>query len=1787
MYSNLDIQKLLKKTLKDIETVNSTISNMGSDISNLSNIANQINNINNQIATINTTLEDYKTNLDTTNSNVSQIDSKVSSINTEIDKLKTNISNLQNDVNTNKANIKTNSNNITALNTEVDTIKDKIVELNTAISSSEELTLFKEKVTTLENTVNDLSTTVNDIDSKFQPISDSIDEIKTKNEEITNSFNDINTKLTTQEGLINTNKTNIELLNEITENLKNDTYTKSEVDGKVNLKANSSDVYTKAETYSQAEVNEKIEAISVATTSYTKAEINIKLAGKVDVDEVYTRMETDTLLDDKANVCDVYKKTETYSQTEIDNKLGDKADSTNVYSKTDIDTKLSDKANTSDIYTQTEIDTKLGDKADSDSVYTKTEIDSKLSSKANSSDVYKKTETYSQKEVNSKISSSVNNIKIGGRNLIVHTDEYKNRWLDANGSLVTNNTTNVMKDFIPVTEGEILYFTKTPSGEYWRWNWYDKDKNFIARTTNNSNSFSWIVPTGACYIWVSYPNTGDVQLERATKPSDFRPAPEDVQANIDKMMVDIKYFGAKGDGTTNDATAVQKFLDFCSEKQAIGKVTNGTYILGSQLVIKSNTHLIFEDGAEFKQTHTNTMINIQNNSHTGYNGYHNIKIENGTFNCNGDVVQDPMNCFFIQHAYNVEFIGCTFKNVYSLHSLDINGSSDIRVINCRFLNTFDSVGKDDREAIQIDMSDNVNGETAVCWDYTPTKNILVEGCYFGKDNSSATTYTCAVGSHNVRYGKSYENIIVRNCIIDGCTKYGITGWKWNNAIIEGNIIQNCAGGIKLDTPHRNAVSGNDITGAYKGLETSGGNKILNNTITGVTSSEGIFIRGKYVASPKTGESYDGTISNCLIEGNNITVESSSSAIVLLNTHGTKVNGNTVNKSGADGIRCYSSYDNIITGNNIYTTANYGISVSNSTLTGIDGCRKVVSNIINSNIIEGSAKTAIFITGGANNTSVIDNVIKRCNTSATTTIKIIDISAQSNDVIVSNNRLLDNKVFQNLIYVTNTCNRVLVTNNVTNSNTGSEYFNDSVDGVTINNINDGTSTLIYFTPEMFGAKGDGTTDDTPAFKKACIYARDNGGIKLYVPNKIYVINGYMDLYSNTEIIFAKGAKIIRTANTTTSYLFTVGRVESEGTTGYGGGAKNIHIKGGTFVGINEVNKNISFTMNHAQHCIFEDMEFYYGNSNGHVFDLAGCDDITIKNCTFNGRVFVAGKTYVEAIQIDNSTSGSLSNNFSNYDSIPTRNVLVEECRFLPIKDSSGNITSYAPNPIGSHNYEVGYLFEDIVFKNNYVEDCHYDYESSTGGWIRFYGVNNVKILDNTFTATKSQNCRVISIQTKAIDGSTTSSHGVEISGNKLTGFNGSLTSAGQALISVYGLENYNLENIIIENNSFIDCYDTTTDLANDKGNDLIYVKYGSDVKINGNYCNISRRLIMVTYSDRIIAENNMITKSYKNGIYFDNCTNYEVSNNIFDTTNNSLYLSNNKVGKIDSNTFVNNLDMLLNIYKQVVALKAESGIVISNNVFKNTNSTETFECLIKAYGSPSDLYFLHNKGFGYTIPVINAPSQTNIVIDLGIEGIVDSIGEQLMYLDSDLADLSIKVEDVEDGLTAQTSTIGTLKTSVASLQTDNTTNKSNISNLKTDVTTLKTDNTTNKNNITTIMTKPEWKTLSSIATYNTNKGVKDYNTSLTPRIMKDVWGRVYLEGCLTHTYNSSDNSNVLLFTLPEGYRPAKNHDFVTIASGNDKFNRIIVRPNGTVTITYTNSTGTTPYDVLEGITFTTY
>ncbi|KAA2245761.1 hypothetical protein F0L74_07360 [Chitinophaga agrisoli] len=54
-------------------------------------------------------------------------------------------------------------------------------------------------------------------------------------------------------------------------------------------------------------------------------------------------------------------------------------------------------------------------------------------------------------------------------------------------------------------------------------------------------------------------------------------------------IIDVKWAGAKGDGTTNDITAVQQAIDFCSQNGYTLKLSPGTYLCNGSLWLKDNT----------------------------------------------------------------------------------------------------------------------------------------------------------------------------------------------------------------------------------------------------------------------------------------------------------------------------------------------------------------------------------------------------------------------------------------------------------------------------------------------------------------------------------------------------------------------------------------------------------------------------------------------------------------------------------------------------------------------------------------------------------------------------------------------------------------------------------------------------------------------------------------------------------------------------------------------------------------------------------------------------------------------------------------------------------------------------------------------------------------------------------------------------------------------------------------------------------------------------------------------
>ena len=164
-----------------------------------------------------------------------------------------------------------------------------------------------------------------------------------------------------------------------------DTYSKSEIDLKLSLKANSSDVYSKAETNER--LAEKANKTDIPNISNLATKDELKL--KANTNDVYTKIEIDEKFDNIEEV----DLTNYYTKVEVDDKLSAKADTNNVYSKSEVDAKFDDiePADLSDYYTKAQVDKKIDDavtgEVDLSAYYKKAEVDSKLSEKADISDI--------------------------------------------------------------------------------------------------------------------------------------------------------------------------------------------------------------------------------------------------------------------------------------------------------------------------------------------------------------------------------------------------------------------------------------------------------------------------------------------------------------------------------------------------------------------------------------------------------------------------------------------------------------------------------------------------------------------------------------------------------------------------------------------------------------------------------------------------------------------------------------------------------------------------------------------------------------------------------------------------------------------------------------------------------------------------------------------------------------------------------------------------------------------------------------------------------------------------------------------------------------------------------------------------------------------------------------------------------------------------------------------------------------------------------------------------------
>lgn len=127
-------------------------------------------------------------------------------------------------------------------------------------------------------------------------------------------------------------------------------------------------------------------------------------------------------------------------------------------------------------------------------------------------------------------------------------------------------------------------------------------------------------------------------------------------------------------------------------------------------------------------------------------------------------------------------------------------------------------------------------------------------------------------------------------------------------------------------------------------------------------------------------------------------------------------------------------------------------------------------------------------------------------------------------------------------------------------------------------------------------------------------------------------------------------------------------------------------------------------------------------NGHVIQIAGCDQVTLENCRFEGQWFVGGgdKTR-EMIQIEpGSVKGYPYTLVQN--KAPSTNVTIKGCYFGGSESTSQYLVA-----IGTHSQQAGVKCSDII-----IEDC--TFENAAYATIHFMAYDRITIRNNTFNIT---------------------------------------------------------------------------------------------------------------------------------------------------------------------------------------------------------------------------------------------------------------------------------------------------------------------------------------------------------------------------------------------------------------------------------------------------------------------
>jgi parallel beta-helix repeat protein len=464
-------------------------------------------------------------------------------------------------------------------------------------------------------------------------------------------------------------------------------------------------------------------------------------------------------------------------------------------------------------------------------------------------------------------------------------------------------------------------------------------------------------------------------------------------------------YGAVGNGVADDLAAFEAALTAAYDAGGgVVWVPGGrTYGISNYMHILSNT-TIMAYGATIKGIANRGLAKLYKESDTtltGYNGHSRIQIYGGIWDVNASdgssgTVTAVVDAFLMGHNRNVIFRDIIVRNVSGAHAIDVTACQGVQVLGCRFEGFKDNTPDQSsgfREAIQLDFAisgSGINGS----FDGTPSKDILIEGCYFGPSDRLGG-FGRAIGSHSSASATSWcENIQILGNRIEATVQGGIRAYAWKGAVIENNLISGTGSAGIIVTGPDPAVTGyalacQDIAIRGNTVGPSGGSSPIRVEGFATARPIGVSISGNRISGSGSTGIYVSQAAAPLVTGNQVNACTTSS-IYVINCSEPSVTDNQSNDSGGTALGIDTCAGGFVSTNVVNGSSGHGILVSGG------------SHIsVSTNRVVAAAGSGIRATSNTVRPRIIGNTILRGGIAATWGL---DVTASATDALVLNNDL---------------------------------------------------------------------------------------------------------------------------------------------------------------------------------------------------------------------------------------------------------------------------------------------------------------------------------------------------------------------------------------------------------------------------------------------------------------------------------------------------------------------------------------------------------------------------------------------------------------------------------------------------------------------------------------------------------------------------------------------------------------------------------------------------------------